>query len=404
MITSTGYSNKTLATIMQEQRTEFETVIDPYVNLLPEEVLGQLRDIFAKGLKDAYDLGQAVYGQMGLTATGIGLDIVAKLIGKTRKPATKANIRNYTVVASSDITLPANTQFRGVNDPNNLFETVIDIDLTTGSNSIDIVAVSAGSISVTTDDISVIATPVIGLTSGTNSSGSTFINGTEIETDDEFRLRLFQVPAIARTLRVDAIENAILDLNDDADNEGYTEISAVKIIENEENVTNLLGMLPHTIQAVVYYPGTADAVTDSKVAEAIAQSKPDGIKTVSTTTSSYSESVVVGNSTRNIIFSRPDTQNIYIDIDTSPTLSGADKTALKADIVAWGATLTMGSNVIVYGKNSLSDVINNFANVEITDYTIDIGTSGSPSGDDNITIGDTEIALIAGGNINIGDL
>jgi hypothetical protein len=404
MITSTGYSNKTLATIMQEQRTEFETVIDPYVNLLPEEVLGQLRDIFAKGLKDAYDLGQAVYGQMGLTATGIGLDIVAKLVGKTRKPATKANIRSYTVVASSDITLPANTQFRGVNNPDNLFETVIDIDLTTGSNSIDIVAVSAGSISVTTDDISVIATPVIGLTSGTNSSGSTFINGTEIETDDEFRLRLFQVPAIARTLRVDAIENAILDLNDNADNEGYTEISAVKIIENEENITNSLGMLPHTIQAVVYYPGSADAVTDSKVAEAIAQSKPDGIKTVSTTTSSYSEAVVVGNSTRNIIFSRPDTQNIYIDIDTSPTLSGADKTALKADIVAWGATLTMGSNVIVYGKNSLSDVINNFANVEITDYTIDIDTSGSPSGDDNITIGDTEIALIAGGNINIGDL
>lgn len=403
MITSTGYQNKTLAQIMQEQRDAFETIIDPYVNLLPEEVLGQLRDIFSKGLKDANDLGEAIYGEIGLTALGVGLDIVAKLVGKTRNPATKANIRNYTVVTSSAITLPANTRFRGLNNPENLFETVTDLSLSSGTNLIDIVAVDTGVKSVATGDISVIATPVIGLTSGTNTGGSIFINGTEIETDDEFRLRLFQVPVIARTLRVNAIENAILDINDNADAEGYTEVSAVKIIENEENVT-IDGMLPHTIQAVVYYPGTADAVTDSKVAEAIARSKPDGIKTVSTTTLSYSEAVVVGNSTRNIIFSRPDEKDIYIDVDTTPTLSAGDKTALKADIVAWGAGLTMGSNVIVYGKSSLSDVINNFANVEITDYTIKIGTSPSPTLDDNISISDTEIALISSGNIDIGNL
>ena len=187
------------------------------------------------------------------------------------------------------------------------------------------------------------------------------------------------------------------------DTEGYTEVAAIKLIENEENVT-VDGMRAHTIQPVIYYAGGADATTDSKIAEAIAKSKPEGIRTVSTTATSYSEDVTVGNSVRTITFSRADTETIYIDIDTSPTLSADNKTAVKDDIIAWAATLTMGSNVVVYGADSLSDVLNSFANVDITDYTIKIGTSPAPASSDNITIGDTEMAYIIAGNIDIGNL
>jgi len=403
MIDSTGFTNKTLAEILAEQKTEFETTIDPYVNLLPEEVLGQLRDIYAKGLKDAFDLAESVYGQMGLTATGIGLDIIGALLGKPRLAATYANIRDYNVVAAAGITLASGTIFRGSNDPDAEYQTVADIDLTLGANTIDVTAINTGSTTVTTDDVSIIATPTANLTSGTNSVSSTFINGTDLETDDEYRIRLFQVPTVARTLRVSAIENAITDINDDADTEGYTEVAAIKLIENEENVT-VDGMRAHTIQPVIYYAGGADATTDSKIAEAIAKSKPEGIRTVSTAATSYSEDVTVGNSVRTITFSRADTETIYIDIDTSPTLSADNKTAVKDDIIAWAATLTMGSNVVVYGADSLSDVLNSFANVDITDYTIKIGTSPAPASSDNITIGDTEMAYIIAGNIDIGNL
>lgn len=405
MINVNGYSVKTLAEILDEQKSNFETKIGAYVALLPEEILGQIRDIYAKGLKDLEDLGNALYNSYGLTASGVALDKVANMLGKSRRQATYARIRDYKIVltGAGTITVPAGTTFRSITDSTIEFELAEEYSNVAGTYRVDVIASNAGLTAIVTNDISEIATPVSGLSSGTNDGTSKIINGLDLETDDELRFRLFNVPVIARTLRSEAIENAILDVNDNADSEGYTPVSQVKLITNEASVT-VNGMLPNTIQPVVYYPGTADALTDSAVCEAIALSKPDGIRTVSTTTNSYAETVTVGNSQRSVTFSRPDTANIYVVVNTSPALSVSNKTALKNAIKAFGDEFLIGQDVIVYGKNSISQIINDFEDAEITDYEIFIGTSPAPSGTANISIDDTEIALFDTSRITVGDL
>ena len=230
MIDNTGFVTKTLAEILDEQKANFEAIIGANLALLPEEVIGQLRDIYALGLKNGYDIAGAVYGQTGLTASGINLDIIGALLGKPRLQATKARIRDYKIVLSSDIEIPINTQFRSSVNSIIEFETTAVYDLLTGTRRIDLTAVNSGSLSVATNEISEILTPLSGLDSGVNDSSSIFINGRDIETDDEYRFRLFTYPVIARTLRTDAIKNAILDLNEVADEEGYVEYPNVDLL------------------------------------------------------------------------------------------------------------------------------------------------------------------------------
>lgn len=404
MLTSTGYANKTLADILAEQRTAFETTIDPYVNLLPEEILGQIRDIMSQGIKNAYDLAESVYGQTGLTATGINLDIVGLLVGKIRLLATKARINNYLVTTDADaVTIPKGTIFRSSVDSTKQFETIEDnVCATIGSYRINLIAVDAGLTDVSTDEIDVIQTPVSGLDTGTNDVSSSFINGRDLETDDEFRLRIFLSPVIARTLRVDAIANAVLDINNNADNEGYTPVSQVKVIQNVESIT-INGMPRNSVQVVAYYPGVADAVTDTKICTAIMGSIADGIKTVTTADESYTETIQVGNSEREITFSRPDEIKPYVTVNTVPALSAGQKTNLENDISDYLETFQIGQTLRAYGKDSISDIVNNFADVDITDYDIFIGLSSSPSTDDPLTATDFEIFIYNSARVIIGD-
>lgn len=411
-VNTTGWDGKTLLQEKEDINNRIAALIGASANTKSTALFGQLRDLFSDAPANLWQAGQSIYTALTINASGQALDNVAALSGKTRLSATFAQLIDFKVTITGAVTYTTSQTFSVTGNSSIKFAPIETFSETVaGDYRITVRAVTAGDLSApVTNTVTNIDNPTANLTAVTNDSSTIFANGRDPETDAELRSRIQISPTISTSGPTNAIEKAILDLNETVS--GAATIESAFVIENDELTTDADGREGKSIEVVVYQAGGATS-RDSEIASVIAQAKTDGIKLVSTTGSSYSETIVLDSgNTRDVIFSRPSAVPIYCRVDTSPTLSASEKTQLIAWIAENGNELGVNGNVVAFGKGGLSNWLDTFEGADLTDYEISITTTGPAPApapnpgvtDSNITIGYNQISTWAIANISIGDL
>jgi uncharacterized phage protein gp47/JayE len=315
-------------------------------------------------------------------------------------------------------------------------------------------AIATGPISVAEKALSVIDTPISGLTRVFNPDVA--IVGRDVETDAEARIRRNQRFQISLAGPLEAIKNKVLELNEDTTK---TALDSVRVYENITNTVDVRGIPGKAFQVFVLENGNPGAVVgttdgvaanklidstatftssmvgrrvrnktddtfalvdgfdsstqlsidtdifisgedyviteddsrDQEVAQAIFDSKPAGIRAYGDIQRTVTDSDDFDHEIR---LSIPTTIDIYLEVDLTVDSSFPDDgiNEVKANILEWGNDLGVGTNVIV--SPSLISIIGQ--TIGITDLVIRIGTAPSPSFDNNIVIDDG-----SGGNVEL---
>lgn len=252
--------------------------------------------------------------------------------------------------------------------------------------AVDVEAETAGEIPAYANTLTVIETPVAGWASFNNPFDIT--PGKNIETDAELRLRRAITLATAGAGTIEAIRSAILAID---------EVEACVVYENIDDVTDGFGRPPHSVEAVIL------GGDDDEIADVIWVTAPAGIKKHGSETVGIIDSQGFN---QTIKFSRPDEVDIYLELDITidtPNFPIGGDAALKQQIVDYAReNFSIGDDVIVFGTISIASAIGEVGGVSgIIDYEIRIGTSASPTLDDNIVIAPDEIAAFDTSRITI---
>lgn len=246
-----------------------------------------------------------------------------------------------------------------------------------------LVAVEVGSINQDANTITEIVTPVLGWDSVTNPLAAS--PGRLVETDEELRLR-FRNTKLERSSNIlDSLYSALLNVDG---------VEEVAIYENDTDVTDSNGVPPHSFLPVIL--GGSSQV----IAETIWQNKPMGIRSQGNTVVPITDSQGF---LHNIGFERPTPVTIYVDMVLSLNSEapvqfpsdGADQ--IRAAIQTYAsANFGVGKDVVF---SRLFTPINTIPGHQID--SLFIGTTPSPVGTSNITIGFADISTFESININI---
>lgn len=233
-------------------------------------------------------------------------------------------------------------------------------------------AVTAGNIPAYAGTLTVIETPISGVDSVTNAADIT--QGTDIETDAEFRIRRFLTLANPGKGTVDSIYAHLIALAD---------VTAARVYENDTDAVDTEGRPAGSMQAVVV-GGLAQDIID-----VIGDDKPAGTRTFGAENGTY---VTEQDQNVTLHFTRPTEMPVYIDITvtTDPDTFPIDgDTAIQEALATYGdETFSIGDDVIFYKLyKPIEDIVG------IISVTMLIGLSDPPVASTNLTIADDEISV-----------
>jgi len=218
-----------------------------------------------------------------------------------------------------------------------------------------------------------------GLIKGFNRLDTTL--GTDIETDEELRIRRLELLRITGACTLEAIRAAILNLDD---------VIQCYIFGNDTDAT-VDGIPPHAFESVILEGG------DTEIGETIFATKGLGIQAFGTETEIVTDSQGFA---QTIQFSRPSDIPIYMELTvlTNPLtfpVDGSDQ--IKAALVALGDTSQIGQDVIALLYKAVPLDITGV--LDVTVFFID--DVDPPTGTANITIAVREIATFDSGDIDV---
>ncbi len=382
-LTSTGFVRPLQAEIAAEILEDERGTISSTLTGAEDTVIGNLNNIFADQLGQAWEVLEAsVAGMDPDRATGAALIALCLLTGIIQNGATKGLV-TATVNLDGATTYAANALVAHVvNDPTNRWLNRDEISTTTTGNYSAVFASEfAGSaFTALTGTLTVIAGPVSGWNSITNAADAT--PGTDIEAEEDLRARRDASLAQAGSGTVDAIRADVL------------AVDGVEQVLVEENTTDgtLGGLPPHSFRVVVW-DGSPAAADDDEIAQAISDTKPAGIKAFGTITGT---AVLADGQTASVLFARATAVPIYIDIDVV-SAEGASAAAIIAAVLAAMDGAKVGGDVIIKKILGAAMAVDG---VDDLDF-VQIGTSPSPSGTVNLSISATQIATFSASNIVI---
>jgi uncharacterized phage protein gp47/JayE len=384
---------------------------------------GQLNGVFAAKLSELWEVAQAVYQAGGPDgAVGAALDQILQLTGVTRLPATFSTGFEV-LVGTNNTVVPAGTQFgvsgatgsvyssnttatiitlaswaattayaqgalvqhdtgkvyscttagtsAGSGGPTGTSTTIVDgscvwfyVAAGTAAVQVPITATALGPTGGVDNTITVINTPVGGLSAVNNPLGVTV--GQNIETDAAARIRRNALLRNEGLASDDAIRATVL---------AVANVVQAVVLDNSTGVTDGNGTPPHAFQTVVEGGATQDIVN------AIFKAKPAGIQAYGTTTGTATDSY--GN-TYTIGYTIPSTVPIYVSATlVRSAVSGAyaGDAAVQQAMVNYITSLPAGGTVV---RTEFYAAILAVAGVlDVTALTL--GTSASPVGTSNIT-------------------
>jgi uncharacterized phage protein gp47/JayE len=335
-LTSAGIEIDDLETRTDDLIAQVRADISPILDCSAGSDMGQFLRIFAERTQSAMELIEAVYySQYPDTASGFSLTAVSVLTGTQRDEATQSTLLSSqaSVQLDAGVTLPQGSVAHVAGDPTSRFTSDVAVNNPAGVPAwvpCAFTSEDTGPIQALSGTLTVIAEPQTGWTGVTNSADAT--EGENEELDPPLRVRR-EAELQTGSTATGAILTAL------------TQIEGViwaAVLENDTDFTDVNGLPPHSVEAVVYAP----AVTDADIAEAVYEAKAAGIKANGTTI------VLVTNSqgnTQNIGFSRATVDPLYVEIDvtTDPETYDGDA-ALATAIADWGDTnLGVGDPVIL---------------------------------------------------------
>lgn len=357
-ITDTGFVDQTLVELKERIEADERALISPTINTSTASLVGQMNGVMASKLREVWELASAIY-QAAFTdsATGYPLTLRAALTGTSRESATATR-----VVAQCD--LDAGTYAIGtliasvVDSPTSRFSNVEAVTSTGGANDVIMDCETTGPVVCNSGTLTVIASPLTGFNSVTNSGDGTL--GADEESDASLRLRREAELRAAGSTTADAI---LADLLRDV-----TGVESVTILENDTSTTDVNGVPGHSIECIVYGPASPTSDDNQAVAEQIFASKAAGIGTYGTTTKTVNDEQNVDHSVR---FTRPSTLRAYawvtltVDADlyagddaVQAAISAAADGFGPGDVLYWtrviGAPYTVAGvlSVASYGQNT----------------------------------------------------
>lgn len=278
----------------------------------PDSLDGQLLHNFAEHLAEAQVAVGEVYNSIGPAAQGKTLDNVMVLAGVERKTPSKSVVVARISAGGAGAAVPAGTTFKTA-DTGAQFATTLAIAVPpAGTADVECEALLAGPVEAGIATLTVIVTPVLGMTAVTNPAAADL--GQDSETDPLFRGRHLDSLALPGTRTIDAMRAGLLDLD------GVTD---ARVFENTTSVVNVDGMPGKSIWAVV------DGGAEQPIGDLIFVRKCDGVETYGAITKTVSDSQ---GGTDTVKFSRPTTVPIYIVVAMTPAASAAEIAAAK-DII-----------------------------------------------------------------------
>lgn len=307
-------------------------------------------------------------------ATATALEIVTgiKTIIDSSHPLLKASLVGSTLVVNMTDVFQAST-----------FSTSSNLAITKVKKIGQLVAVEVGVINQDANTITEIVTPILGWDSVTNPLAAS--PGRLVETDEELRLR-FRNTKLERSSNIlDSLYSAILNIDG---------VEEVAVYENDTNVTDGNGVLPHSFFPVVL------GGSSQLIAETIWDNKPMGIRSQGNTIVAVLDSQGF---LHNIGFERPNPVKVYVRMTLSINpeadnpFPGDGVKQIQDKIITYaGDNFGVGKDVIF---SRLYSPINEVPGHQIN--SLFIGTSPSPVGTSNLVIAFNAISNWESVNISV---
>ena len=384
-VTERGFHRPTYVELLDAVEYKARELFGNKANLTVRSPLGAFLRIFAWMLNILFSLMEETYNSRFVdTAVGTSLYNLGKAIGLSLLPAQKAS-GYVTFTGTPGTAIPTGFLVRTVAGLQYAVLTDGRIG-TDGSVTLPVQAVETGAdYNVEAGRVNQITNPLDGVDSCTNQG--VIDGGQDRETDEEFRDRYAQSVDYAGGVNADAIAGEIL--------QNVESVYSAICYENDTDEVDVLGLPPHSIEAVVY------GGLDQDVAKAIYRRKAGGIQTHGSTSIPV---VAASGQSININFSRPTPVPVYVKVHILETgsdypLNGAD--LVKAAIInyiggaAYGG-LPIGRDVVYM---DLPGVIKTVSGV--VDFELSIGKDSSSYGTENIQIDTREKAVTDEGKVTV---
>jgi uncharacterized phage protein gp47/JayE len=387
-LTDEGFEAKTLEEIKAEIEADQLLIIDPALDVSPEQPIGQINGIVASKLSELWDLCQTFANAMNPNAAeNFLLDNVSALTGTTREPASKSlvsvdcTVQNGFTATAGQITLNVDGQ------PDVQFTNVDDIPAqTAGTFPFDFECTVVGPVQAAAGTLTVITSPVTGLTSVTNPLDAE--PGAMVEQDASLRSRRQIDLTAPGACTVDSIRSDILQVDG---------VVQCYVFENVTLITDDNGLPGKSIEVVIH-DGLTPAADDDEIAQAVWDSKPSGCETYGTTTETVLDSTSVE---RTVKFSRADVLEVYLEYDVTVDPSFFPATGdelIKEAAAAYGDLyLNLGRDVFAVAFKAQALTIPGVLDVP----ELRLGFSASPTGTVNLEITGREIADIDTSRITV---
>jgi len=338
-VTENGLVLPNLTDVMADVSDQQKAAIDPNLDTSPESPIGQFNGIFLAALRDAFETltiayngfnpdaaedfllegTAAITGTIRAAATFSRFTLLTEQTGKKLKLTLEAN---KTVSAGTIIAQEGNTQVQ--------FVTTEDVSSTTAGDYYAAARCAVtGPVACNAGTLTVIQTPVSGLTAVTNEFDA--ILGRNVDTDEELRARRVDELHGQGTSAVDAVASllAAIELPD-----GSKPIQDVSVVENATDYPDALGRPPHCIEAIIYDGEGLDCPNDT-IAQVLWDAHAGGIRTYGMTTGI---AVDKNGADQLMHFNRPALRPIKIQIDLTagPDYAGDDlvKSAIESIFLA----------------------------------------------------------------------
>ncbi len=371
-LSSTGFTRKRLSEIIEDIETALKFAFGENIDLSAESRFSQFTAILSEQISDQWESQENSYNsQYPSTSSDSSLSNVVMYNGIERAGETYSTVDSLQLSGIEGTTIGAGSEV-SVDTTGYIFTTDTLATIGVGGTAIvSATAVLPNPIEAVAGTLTVIDSPTYGWTSVTNLDDASV--GSAEETDAELRIRREKSVALASQNNADGLIASLL---------GLDNVISADVIDNKTNTTDSYGVPAHSFESIV------EGGSSSDIGLTVWENNPQGIQ-------SYGDILVVIEDgqgvSQTVYYSEPTDIPIYFKIDIT----------VDVDIFPSTGEDDIKTSVVTYGEDTFSissDVIWNkfFAPINETDgiLTIDlyIGTSTSPTSQDNITISRTELS------------
>lgn len=386
-LTPQGFVSIPMTEFVKQLQNDYQVTFGQNIDLSANQPDGQRIAMESEALTLVVELIKAAYdSRFPDTAQGQSLANVCSITNFTPEPPTFSTV-TATVSGTAGIVIPDIFQASVQGSSVSVFQVLAGQSYAVGPSgtvNIIMVALEAGPVAAPAGTLTVLVTPVAGISSITNTDDAAL--GADLETETQIRQRRIRTLAQPGP-NLDQIITTLLETV------GITNAGG---LENDTDVTDSSGLPPHSVALLVQ--GTT---LPQDIANTIYKTKSAGIQTYGTNsavvTSSQGQQVVIS-------YSVPTGIETYYDITYLPATNPLDgvfpangATAIQNAVLAYLGLQVVGQDVIIGQLQSF--IIDQVPG--IIGLTIKAGTSPAPGSTSNIPILYYQLALSRAANISV---